>query len=63
MIRFASAVCLLALVVGSALSASGQGKSEAKPDKDYRLRPFRIRQKYKKPAKSTIANRQLEIGD
>ena len=35
MIRFASAVCLLALVVGSALSASGQGKPEAKPDKDY----------------------------
>ena len=37
MIRIASAVCLLALVVGSALSASGQGKGtpDAKPDKDY----------------------------
>lgn len=36
MIRIASAVCLLALV-GSALSASGQGKGKpgAKPDKDY----------------------------
>jgi DNA-binding beta-propeller fold protein YncE len=35
MIRFASAVCLVALVVGSALFASGQGRPEPKPDKDY----------------------------
>ncbi len=37
MIRITSAVCLLALVVGSALSVSGQGKGtpDAKPDKDY----------------------------
>ena len=35
MIRFASAVCLVALVVGSALSASGQGSPAATPDKDY----------------------------